>query len=176
MLPYIVEEIQWILCYYTLVNNTSSFFMEKILLSNNRKASYEYFIEDTYEAGIVLTGSEVKSLRKVKPSIDGSYAAFDGGDIYVYNLHISEYSEANRFNHYPKRPKKLLLHLKELRRLIGLIKRKGITLIPLRLYFNNKNLVKLLIAVSRGKKKTDKREAIKQREWERNKNRLEGLV
>lgn len=141
------------------------------LIANNPKANFEYFIEDVYEAGIVLKGTEVKSLRKSKPSLVESHASCDDGEIFIYNLHIMEYEFGNRQNHYPKRPKKLLLHKSEIKRLIGVIQRKGMTLVPLKMYFNHKNKVKILIAAAKGKKLHDKRQTIKEREYNRNKAR-----
>ncbi len=144
----------------------------KRLISQNNSASYEYFIEDVYEAGIILTGTEVKSLRRNNGSLKESHADIEVDAAYIYNLHIPEYTEANRFNHYPKRPRKLLLHKKEIKKLIGAVKKKGATLIPLKIYFNSRNLVKLSLALAIGKKKHDKRQAIKEREWKRDKERL----
>ncbi len=139
------------------------------LIASNNKAYFEYFIESIYEAGIVLKGTEVKSLRKNKPSLIESHASSDNGEIFVYNLHISEYEHGNRNNHYPKRPKKLLLHRSQIKKLIGVIERKGMTLVLLKMYFNHKNKVKVLLGVAKGKKLFDKRESIKQRDWDRKK-------
>lgn len=142
------------------------------LIIQNSKARFSYFIEQTLEAGIVLVGTEVKSLRVGKVSIAESHATQMEGEIYLLNLHIPEYTSANRFNHYPLRPRKLLLHASEIKKLTGLIKRKGMTLVPLSLYFNHGNRVKVALGVAYGKKQHDKRETIKQRDWERQKNRL----
>lgn len=142
------------------------------VIANNNKASYEYFFDDTIEVGIVLTGTEVKSLRSNRTTLTESHAAFNEGEIFLYNLYIPEYIEANRFNHYPRRPRKLLLHKKEIKRLLGLIKQKRMTLIPLKMYFNKKNLVKILLAIATGKKQHDKRETIKERDWNRDKARI----
>ncbi len=142
------------------------------IIANNNKASYEYFLHDTIEAGLVLTGTEVKSLRKNKTSLADSHAALEGNQVFIYNLHIPEYSQANRFNHYPLRPRKLLLHKRQIKKFIGLIQQKGMTLIPLKMYFNRKNLAKVLIAVASGKKQHDKRNAIKERDWNRDKARI----
>lgn len=141
------------------------------LIANNNKAYFEYFIEDLYEAGIALKGTEVKSLRKNKPSLVEAHASSDQGEIFVYNLHISKYEHGNLQNHYPKRPKKLLLHKSEINKLIGVIERKGMTLVILKMYFNHKNKVKVLLGVAKGKKLHDKRETIKKRDWERSKAR-----
>ncbi|EDV18434.1 hypothetical protein TRIADDRAFT_63046 [Trichoplax adhaerens] len=136
-------------------------------------ASYhEYLIEDKVEAGIVLKGSEVKSLRFSKASINESYANNIDNEIFILGANIPEYNKAKSFKHNPKRQRKLLLHKKEINKLIGLIKRKGYTLIPLTLYFNKKNIAKISLGLAKGKKKHDKREAIKQRDWERDKARI----
>lgn len=142
-------------------------------ISQNNRTYYDYFIEDIYEAGIVLTGTEVKSLRRGKVSIAEAHVDEINGEIFLLNANIPEYTEANRYNHYPKRPRKLLLYAKEINKLIGLIKRKGYTLVPIRMYFNKKNKVKVAIGLGKGKKNYDKRETIKQREWERQKARAE---
>ena len=142
------------------------------IIANNNKAYFEYFIENIYEAGLVLKGTEVKSLRKSKPSLVESHASSDNGEIFVYNLHINEYEHGNINNHYPKRPKKLLLHRSEIKKLIGVIERKGMTLVLLKMYFNHKNKVKVLLGVAKGKKLFDKRESIKQRDWDRNKAKV----
>lgn len=130
------------------------------LISNNKKARYDYFIDDVYEAGMVLTGTEIKSLRQGKANIKESYAKIENGELIIYGMHISPYEQGNRFNVDPLRPRKLLLHKKEIRKLLGLSTTKGYTLIPLRLYINERGLAKLEIAVARGKKNYDKRESI----------------
>ncbi len=142
------------------------------LIANNSKAGYEYFFDETLEVGIVLTGTEVKSLRKNRTTLTESHASLDGSEVFIHNLHIPEYAEANRFNHYPRRPRKLLLHKKEIKRLLGLIKQKRMTLIPLKMYFNKRNIAKILLAIATGKKQHDKRAATKEREWEVQKGRI----
>ena len=142
------------------------------IVAQNKKAYHEYLIEDKVEAGIVLKGSEVKSLRFSKASINESYANNIDNEIFILGANIPEYNKAKSFKHYPKRQRKLLLHKKEINKLIGLIKRKGYTLIPLMLYFNQKNIAKISLGLAKGKKKHDKREAIKQRDWERDKARI----
>jgi SsrA-binding protein len=137
------------------------------LIANNSRAHFEYFIDDIYEAGIVLKGTEVKSLRKSKPSLVESHASCDVGEVFLYNFHINEYEHGNRNNHYPKRPKKLLLHKNEIKKLIGVVQRKGMTLIPLKMYFNQRNVVKVLIGIAKGKKLHDKRQTIKDRDLKR---------
>ena len=138
----------------------------------NRKARYEYTIEDEVEAGIVLTGSEVKSLRAGRANIADAYAAAKDNAIWLLNAYIAEYGQANRFNHETKRPRKLLLHKKQISKLIGRLKVKGVTLIPLSLYFNQRGLAKVKIAVGTGKKLYEKRDSIKKRDWERDKSRI----
>ena len=142
------------------------------LVAENRRARYDYFIEDTFEAGIALTGTEVKSLRGGRANIAESYAAVEGREIVLINANIPEYGPANRFNHEPKRPRKLLLHRKEIDKLIGAVQRDGRTLAPLKLYFNDKGRVKLELALATGKKAHDKRAATAERDWKREQGRL----
>jgi len=142
------------------------------LVAQNRKARHNYQIEDTLEAGLVLTGTEVKSLRQGRASIGEAYAADQGGDLYLINAQIPVYEAANRFNHEPKRARKLLVHRRERSRLIGLVQRQGYTLVPLKLYFNNRGLAKVELGLARGKRQVDKRETEKQRDWQREKARL----
>ena len=142
------------------------------LVAENRKARYSYEIEDTLEAGIVLTGSEVKSLRVGKANIAESYASNEGGELYLINAHIDDYKGAAREGHEPRRRRKLLMHKKEMGRLLGAIQREGMALVPLRLYFNARGLTKLQLGLGRGKKIYDKRETEKKRDWERQKGRL----
>jgi len=141
-------------------------------VTENRKASYDFFIEETYEAGIVLSGTEVKSLRGGKASILECHINNENQELFLYGAHIPEYDKAYRFNHYPRRPRKLLLHKREIKKLSTLIKRKGYTIIPLKIYFNRRNKAKVLIALAKGKKLHDKRQTIKQRDWNRQKARL----
>jgi SsrA-binding protein len=133
----------------------------------NRQAYFEYFFDDKYVAGIVLTGTEVKSLREGKANFNDSYCIFNKGELYIRSFHISEYSHGTVNNHDPIRERKLLLNKRELKKLQAKIKEKGYTIIPLRLFFNEKNLVKLEIGLGKGKKLHDKRETIKQRDTER---------
>ena len=142
------------------------------LVAENRRARFNYEIEDTIEAGIVLTGSEVKSLRTGKANIAESYASNEGGELYLINAHIAEYPGASRFGHEPTRHRKLLLHKKEMARLLGAVQRQGMALVPLRLYFNARGIAKLLLGLGRGKKVHDKRETEKKRDWQRQKSRL----
>lgn len=133
----------------------------------NRQAYFEYFFDDKYVAGIVLTGTEVKSLREGKASFNDSYCIFNKGELWIKSFHISEYSHGTVNNHDPVRERKLLLNKRELKKLQAKIKEKGYTIIPLRLFFNEKNLAKLEIGLGKGKKLHDKRETIKQRDTER---------
>lgn len=142
------------------------------LVAENRRARFNYEIEDTIEAGIVLTGSEVKSLRTGKANIAESYASNERGELYLINAHIAEYAGASRFGHEPTRHRKLLLHKKEMARLLGAVQRQGMALVPLRLYFNARGIAKLLLGLGRGKKVHDKRETEKKRDWQRQKSRL----
>jgi SsrA-binding protein len=143
------------------------------VVAENRKARFNYEIGDSFEAGIALTGSEVKSLRSGKATIAESYADPKGGDIWLVNANIPEYLQAGPFNnHAPKRPRRLLLHRREIDRLTGAVDREGMTIVPLRLYFNEKGRAKIQIALAKGKKLHDKRETLKKRSWEREKGRL----
>ena len=128
------------------------------VVAENRKARFNYAIEDTVEAGLALTGTEVKSIRSGKSTIAESYADARNGEIWLINANIPEYLQANRFNHLPKRPRKLLLHRKQINKLIGAVDREGMTLIPLKLYFNERGRAKLQLALAKGKKLHDKRE------------------
>jgi SsrA-binding protein len=142
------------------------------VVADNRKARFNYAIGEVFEAGIALTGTEVKSLRGGKAAIAESYAASRDGELWLYNANIPEYLQANRFNHTPKRPRKLLLHKRQINKLIGAVEREGMTLVPLKLYFNEKGRAKVEIALARGKKLHDKRESEKKRSWERDRARL----
>ena len=137
------------------------------LVAENRKARFNYEIEEKLEAGLALTGSEVKSLRSGKANIGDAYAAEEGGELFLINAHISEYAQAGRANHEPKRPRKLLLHRREIDRLIGAIQRQGMTVVPLKLYFNRRGIAKLELGLAKGKKLHDKRETLKKREAKR---------
>jgi len=142
------------------------------LIAENRKARYEYAIGEVIEAGIMLMGSEVKSLRGGKTTIGESYAQAKDGELWLINSYIPEYLQASRFNHEPKRIRKLLVHKREANRLSAAIQREGMTLIPLKLYFNAKGKAKLEIGVAKGKKLHDKRASEKDRDWQRDKARL----
>ena len=142
------------------------------LVAENRRARFNYEIHETFEAGIALQGTEVKSLRQGKANIAEAYAGPGGNELFLYNAYIPEYLEANRFNHETRRPRKLLLHRREINRLVGATQREGMTIVPLRLYFNPKGRAKVELGLARGKKLHDKRETEKKRDWERERGRL----
>ena len=142
------------------------------LIADNRKARFNYEIGEVIEAGIALTGTEVKALRQGRVTIAESYADTRGGELWLVNANIPEYLQGGRFNHAPKRPRKLLLHSHQIGKLAVAVEREGMTLVPLKLYFNEKGRAKVEIAVARGKKLHDKRETEKKRSWEREKGRL----
>ena len=142
------------------------------IVADNRAARFHYTIEDTFEAGLSLTGTEVKSLRIGKATIGEAYAGPSGRDLMLFNCYIPEYLEANRFNHETKRPRRLLLHRKQINKLIGATQREGFTVVPLKIYFNERGRAKIELGLGRGKKLHDKREATKQRDWERDRARI----
>ena len=148
-------------------------FDKKKIVAENRRARFDYAIEQTFEAGIALTGTEVKSLRFGEGSIAESYAevAADGG-VWLVNSNIPEFSHGNRFNHEPKRPRKLLLHAREINKLHDAVAREGMTLVPLTVYFNARGRAKVELALAKGRKAHDKREHIKEREWKRDAGRI----
>jgi len=146
---------------------------ESKTVAQNRKARFNYFIEDTLEAGIVLTGTEVKSLRAGGVSINESYADVKGSEIFLVNAHIPEYTKAHgKLQHEPKQPRKLLLHKNQLNKLIGAVQRKGTTIVPLSIFFNKRGIAKVLLGIASGKKQHDKRETEKKRDWQREKARV----
>lgn len=140
---------------------------ERKLIANNKKARHDYFIDEVYEAGIVLTGTEIKSVRQGKASIKESYAKIEKGELILHGMNISPYEQGNRYNVEPMRPRKLLLHKQEIRKLIGYTTIKGLTLVPLTMYINEEGRAKVEIAVARGKKNYDKRETIAKRDASR---------
>ena len=144
----------------------------KQVVADNRRARYDYQIVDVVEAGLQLFGSEVKSLREGKASLGEAYAGQEDGELFLLNSHIPEYLQSGRFNHEPKRRRKLLLHRKEIDRLAQAVQRDGMTLVPLKLFFNDRGIAKLELALAKGKKVHDKREAEKERTWNREKSRL----
>ncbi|MFD0987364.1 SsrA-binding protein SmpB [Methyloligella solikamskensis] len=141
-------------------------------VAENRKARFNYEIGETLEAGLVLEGSEVKSLRNGKANIAESYASAEDGEMWLINSHIAEYAQAGRENHDPKRRRKLLLHQKEVGKLAGAIQREGITVVPLTMYFNSRGIAKVKLGIGKGKKLHDKRETEKKRDWDRQKARI----
>lgn len=138
----------------------------------NRKARHNYFIDETLEAGLVLTGSEVKSIREGRSNIAESYAAPSDGEMYLVNSYIAEYKQAGPFNHEPRRPRKLLLKRREISRLASAVQREGVSVVPLKLYFNSRGMAKIELGLARGKRKYDKRESERSRDWQRQKARL----
>jgi SsrA-binding protein len=141
------------------------------IAAQNRKARHNYFIEDTLEVGIMLLGTEVKSLRAGQGNLNDAYAAEQSGELYLLNAHIPEYKHGNRNNHAPRRPRKLLLRARELNKLLGAISREGMTAVPLSIYFNDRGLAKVELGLAKGKKQHDKRASIKERDWNREKAR-----
>ena len=141
-------------------------------VAENRRARFDYFIEQTYEAGLALTGTEVKSLRFGEGSIAESYAEVSDEEAWLINANIPEFSHGNRFNHEPKRARKLLLHAREIQKLHGAVAREGMTLVPLSIYFNSRGRAKVELALAKGKKAHDKRDTIKERDWKREQQRL----
>jgi len=149
----------------------STFDKQKVV-AENRKARFDYHIEDVFEAGLALQGTEVKSLRFGEGSIAESYAEIKDGQVWLVNANIPEFSHGNRFNHEPKRPRKLLLHEREINKLFGAVERKGMTLVPLSIYFNARGRAKVELALAKGKQAHDKRQTMKDRDWQRDKARL----
>ena len=156
----------------TMARPTPAQFDKKKTVAENRRARFDYFIDDTMEAGIALTGTEVKSLRFGEGSIAESYAEVRGNEVWLVNANVPEFSHGNRFNHEPKRPRKLLLHEREIAKLTGAVERKGMTLVPLSIYFNGRGRAKVELALARGKNNADKRETVKQRDWKREQSRI----
>ncbi len=142
------------------------------LVAQNRRARHDYLIEETVEAGLVLTGTEVKSLRQGRASIVEAYGGDQAGELYLFNANIPVYDAASRFNHQPKRPRKLLVRRRQMAGLISRIRREGYTLVPLKLYFTPRGIAKVELGLAKGKRKLDKRETTKQRDWQRDKARL----
>lgn len=147
-------------------------FDKQKVVADNRRAKFDYSIEDKFEAGLQLQGTEVKGLRSGQGSIKESYAEVKDGQAWLINANIPEFSHGNRFNHEPKRPRKLLLHKREIERLVGAVERKGMTLVPLSVYFNSKGRAKVELGLAKGRKAQDKREYIKDRDWQRDKARI----
>ncbi len=146
--------------------------LDRVVVAQNRKARHNYFIEETFEAGLALTGTEVKSLRGGRSTIAESYVTEEGGEAWLVNANIPIYASGNRFNHEPRRPRKLLLHRAQINKLIGAIQRQGRTVVPLQVYFNPRGRAKVEIALATGKQAHDKRQSIKDRDWQRQRSRL----
>jgi SsrA-binding protein len=142
------------------------------VIAHNRRARFDYEILDTYEAGIQLQGPEVKSLRAGRSSLSDSYATVERGELFLINAYIPEYREANRFNHETRRPRKLLLHRREIDKLANAVQREGLTIVPLKLFFNPRGRAKVDLALARGKRAHDKRQTQKERSWQRERQRL----
>ncbi|MBC2667953.1 SsrA-binding protein SmpB [Novosphingobium piscinae] len=151
---------------------TPATFDKKKTVAENRRARFDYYIDEVFEAGIALTGTEVKSLRFGEGSIAESYAEVRDGQVWLVNSNVPEFSHGNRFNHEPKRPRKLLLHEREIGKLTGAVERKGMTLVPLSIYFNGRGRAKVELALAKGKNAADKRQTIKERDWKREQSRL----
>ena len=147
-------------------------FDKKKIVAENRRARFDYFIDEVFEAGIVLTGTEVKSLRFGEGSIAESYAEVKDDEVWLVNSNVPEFSHGNRFNHEPKRPRKLLLKERQIAKMHGAVAREGMTLVPLSIYFNGKGRAKVELALAKGKKAHDKRDTIKERDWKREQSRL----
>ena len=147
-------------------------FDKQKIVAENRRARFEYFIEQVFEAGIALTGTEVKSLRFGEGSIAESYAEVKDAQVWLINSNVPEFAHGNRFNHEPKRPRKLLLHEREINKMHGAVNRQGMTLVPLSVYFNGKGRAKVELALAKGKKDPDKRATIKERDWKREQGRI----
>lgn len=141
-------------------------------VAQNRRARFDFFIEDKFEAGLALQGTEVKALRAGEATIAESYAEIRGGEVWLVNANIPEYSHGNRINHEPKRPRKLLLNAREVNKLFGAVEKKGMTIVPLSIYFNKTGRAKVEIALAKGKQNHDKRATTKDRDWKRDKARL----
>ncbi len=156
----------------TMARPKPSTFDKTKTVAENRRARFDYHIEETFEAGIALTGTEVKSLRFGEGSISEAYAEIKGNECWLINSNVPEFSHGNRFNHEPKRPRKLLLHEREIARLHGAVERKGMTLVPLSVYFNSRGRAKVELALAKGKQTHDKRASIKERDWKRDQARI----
>ncbi len=151
---------------------TTAQFDKKKVVAENRRARFEYYVEDVFEAGIALTGTEVKSLRFGEGSIAESYAEVKNGEVWLINSNVPEFSHGNRHNHTPKRPRKLLLHEREIAKFTGAVERKGMTLVPLSIYFNSRGRAKVELALAKGKNAADKRAVVKERDWKREAARI----
>jgi SsrA-binding protein len=156
----------------TMARPKPATFEKTKIVAENRRARFEYHIDEVFEAGIALTGTEVKSLRFGEGSIAESYAEIRDGEAWLVNSNIPEFSHGNRFNHVPKRPRKLLLSAREISKLLGAVERKGMTMVPLTVYFNSRGRAKVELALAKGRQAHDKRQVLKDRDWQRDKARL----
>jgi len=156
----------------TMARPKPSTFDKVKTVAENRRARFDYFIEEVFEAGIALSGTEVKGLRFGEGSIAEAYAEIRDGEAWLVNANVPEFSHGNRFNHEPKRPRKLLLHTRELNKLLGAVERKGMTMVPLSIYFNSRGRAKVELALAKGKQTHDKRATIKDRDWKRDQARI----
>jgi SsrA-binding protein len=156
----------------TMARPTPAKFEKTKVVAENRRARFDYFIDEVFEAGIMLTGTEVKSLRFGEGSIAEAYAEIKNGAAWLVNSNVPEFSHGNRFNHEPKRPRKLLLHEREIDKLQGAVERKGMTLVPLSVYFNSRGRAKVELALAKGKNSADKRQTTKDRDWKRDQARI----
>jgi len=156
----------------TMARPTPAQFDKKKIVAENRRARFDYHIEEVFEAGIALTGTEVKSLRFGEGSIAESYAEVKNGEVWLVNSNVPEFSHGNRFNHEPKRLRKLLLKEREINKFVGATERKGMTLVPLSIYFNSRGRAKVELALAKGKNAADKRATVKERDWKREQGRL----
>ena len=157
---------------YAMARPTHAPFDKKKIVAENRRARFDYYIEEVFEAGIVLTGTEVKSLRFGEGSIAESYAEVKNGEVWLVNSNVPEFSHGNRFNHQPKRLRKLLLKEREIAKFTGAVERKGMTLVPLSVYFNGRGRAKVELALAKGKNVADKRATVKERDWKRDQQRI----
>ena len=156
----------------TMARPKPATFEKTKIVAENRRARFEYHIDEVFEAGIALTGTEVKSLRFGEGSIAESYAEIRDGEAWLVNSNIPEFSHGNRFNHVPKRPRKLLLNAREINKLLGAVERKGMTMVPMTVYFNSRGRAKVELALAKGRQAHDKRQVLKDRDWQRDKARL----
>ncbi len=159
-------------CAHRMARPKPATFDKQKTVADNRRVRFDYYVEDTFEAGLALQGTEVKALRAGEASIKESYAEIRDGQVWLVNANIPEYSHGNRLNHEPRRPRKLLLHAREIEKLFGAVERKGMTLVPLSVYFNSTGRAKVELALAKGKQAHDKRQATKDRDWQRDKARL----
>ena len=170
--PGLRKDRSTLMCRVTMARPKPKTFDKQQTVADNRRARFDYHVDDTFEAGLALQGTEVKALRAGQATIAESYAEVRDGEVWLINSNIPEYSHGNRLNHEPRRPRKLLLHEREINKLFGAVERKGMTLVPLSIYFNATGRAKVELALAKGKQAHDKRATIKDRDWKRDKARL----